>query len=194
MSGSLQSSVTEADRQALEQIDDALGFLMDGEREIVLQAFARHRITAAVEARKELIAKGCIHAAKAGERGEERADIRAWQEAQSEFFDATICEIVSEYAAWRDGRNGPELANAARWLLDISELDLADIVADGGITAGMVVQQEARNLADKLASSALSKPDNLTAATQLHLSGLITDAEFGRMKNALARESVRGED
>lgn len=34
---------TKADRAALEAIDDALGFLMDDERAIVLQAFARHR-------------------------------------------------------------------------------------------------------------------------------------------------------
>lgn len=35
--------VTDADREALEAIDDALGFLMDNELAIVLQAFARHR-------------------------------------------------------------------------------------------------------------------------------------------------------
>jgi len=35
--------VTDADREALEAIDDALGFLMDNERAIVLQAFARQR-------------------------------------------------------------------------------------------------------------------------------------------------------
>lgn len=34
---------TKADREALEAIDDALGFLMDDGRAIVLQAFARHR-------------------------------------------------------------------------------------------------------------------------------------------------------
>jgi len=36
-------TITQADRDALERIDDALGFLMDDEREIVLHAFARHR-------------------------------------------------------------------------------------------------------------------------------------------------------
>ena len=35
--------VNDDDRRALEAIDDALGFLMDDEREIVLSAFAAHR-------------------------------------------------------------------------------------------------------------------------------------------------------
>lgn len=35
--------VSQADREALGAIDDALGFLMDNEREIVLAALARHR-------------------------------------------------------------------------------------------------------------------------------------------------------
>lgn len=35
--------VSQADRVALGAIDDALGFLMDNEREIVLAALARHR-------------------------------------------------------------------------------------------------------------------------------------------------------
>lgn len=38
--------VTQEDRDALERIDDALGFLMEDERELVLQAFAAHRIQA----------------------------------------------------------------------------------------------------------------------------------------------------
>ena len=38
--------ITQADRDALEAIDDALGFLMDNERAIVLDAFARHRLAA----------------------------------------------------------------------------------------------------------------------------------------------------
>lgn len=32
------------------------------------------------------------------------------------------------------------------WLSKVAQLDLEDIAADGGITAGMVVQQEARNV------------------------------------------------
>ena len=44
--------VTAEDRAALEAIDDALGFLMDNERAIVLDAFRAHRLssTAALEA------------------------------------------------------------------------------------------------------------------------------------------------
>lgn len=43
---------TAADREALERIDDALGFLLDNEREIVLQAFARHAQQAREQAAK----------------------------------------------------------------------------------------------------------------------------------------------
>ena len=39
----IMTEVTKEDREALERIDDALGFLMDNEREQVLNAFARHR-------------------------------------------------------------------------------------------------------------------------------------------------------
>jgi len=38
-------AVTAADREAMERLDDALGFLMDDERAIVLQALADHRAT-----------------------------------------------------------------------------------------------------------------------------------------------------
>ena len=50
--------VIQADRDALAQIDDALGFLMDNEREIVLHAFARHRLTFSrgVDERAQIIA------------------------------------------------------------------------------------------------------------------------------------------
>lgn len=40
----------------------------------------------------------------------QRPDIQAWQEAQSEWFDLTILEIVSEYAAYRDQVEAAELA------------------------------------------------------------------------------------
>lgn len=46
--------VTQADRVALEQIDDALGFLMDDERVIVVQAFARHRLATIEECAKAI--------------------------------------------------------------------------------------------------------------------------------------------
>lgn len=36
--------VEQVDRDALEQLDDALGFLTHDEREIALQALARHRL------------------------------------------------------------------------------------------------------------------------------------------------------
>lgn len=52
MTPNTDQGVTAEDRAALEAIDDALGFLMDNERAIVLDAFARHRLssTAALEA------------------------------------------------------------------------------------------------------------------------------------------------
>lgn len=40
------TEITQADREALAAIDDALGFLTDPEREVVLQSFARHRAAA----------------------------------------------------------------------------------------------------------------------------------------------------
>ena len=53
--------------------------------------------------RKKIIAQGCIHTRKASENdGYDRPDLSAWQEAQGEYFDPTILEIISEYAAWRD--------------------------------------------------------------------------------------------
>lgn len=55
--------------------------------------------------RKRMIAQGCVHTSKASERIETRPDLKRWQEAQSEYFNQTILEIVSEYAAWRDGEN-----------------------------------------------------------------------------------------
>ena len=48
-----EAGVTQADRDALEAIDDALGFLMDNEREIVLAALARHR----QQAERDVIAR-----------------------------------------------------------------------------------------------------------------------------------------
>lgn len=48
-----------------------------------------------------------------------------------------------------------EAGVVAEWLAKIAEIDLEEIVADGGVTAGMVVQQEARFMARKLAIKAL---------------------------------------
>jgi tryptophanase len=43
-----------------------------------------------------------------------------------------------------------DLATVRQWLDQIATIDINDIVADGGVTAGMVVQQEARFMASKL--------------------------------------------
>lgn len=58
--------------------------------------------------RKRIIANGCIHTRRRDERMEPRADLNAWQEAQREWFDPTMLEIVAEYAEWRDGQEGKE--------------------------------------------------------------------------------------
>jgi hypothetical protein len=44
------------------------------------------------------------------------------------------------------------------WLRDIASLDLEDVVADGGITAGMVVQQQAREMARRLDRALAASP------------------------------------
>lgn len=64
--------------------------------------------------RKKIIAQGCIHTRKAAEQdgNGDRDDIRAWQEASSQWFDPTICEIVSEYAAWRDAQESAASATS----------------------------------------------------------------------------------
>lgn len=49
-------AITQADREAADALDDALGFLTDIERPIILQAFARHRLAAAEQAREEALA------------------------------------------------------------------------------------------------------------------------------------------
>lgn len=43
-----------------------------------------------------------------------------------------------------------EIAVVREWLSKIADLDLEETVAEGGVTAGMVVQQEARLMASKL--------------------------------------------
>ena len=61
--------------------------------------------------RKKIIAQGCIHTRKAGENADyDRPDVSQWQHDQSEYFDPTILEIVSEYAAWRDSQPSPSEA------------------------------------------------------------------------------------
>lgn len=78
--------------------------------------------------RKRLIAQGCIHTRKAGENADyDRPDVSAWQNDQGEYFDPTICEIVSEYAAWRDQQApSPDLkADNAALVERIRKLELA---------------------------------------------------------------------
>lgn len=67
-----------------------------------------HRIR--IDERKKIIAQGCIHTRKAAEQdgNGDRADIVQWQSDQGEWFDPTICGIVSEYAAWRDKQPMPK--------------------------------------------------------------------------------------
>ena len=47
---------------------------------------------------------------------------------------------------------GDDLKIVRDWLLKLPDLDLEDIVADGGVTSGMVVQQEAALMASKLSA------------------------------------------
>ena len=62
--------------------------------------------------RKKIIAQGCIHTRKAGENADyDRPDLSQWQHDQSEYFDPTILEIVSEYAVWRDGKEAVATCN-----------------------------------------------------------------------------------
>lgn len=80
----------------------------------VIKAFARHRTLTPAQAdvheavkqarhdeRMKFAHKPCRHTTTA-ENETERADLHQWQTDQHEWFDATILEIVSEYAAWRD--------------------------------------------------------------------------------------------
>lgn len=48
-----------------------------------------------------------------------------------------------------NGEMRKALQSTERWLNQIAEIDINDIVADGGVTAGMVVQQEARLFASR---------------------------------------------
>jgi hypothetical protein len=57
--------------------------------------------TARQEERLKFSGKPCRHTTEA-ECKTDRKDLHAWQTEQSEWFDATILEIVSEYAQWRD--------------------------------------------------------------------------------------------
>ena len=50
------------------------------------------------------IVRRCFRSKIAPTAENEREDLQLWQQDQREFFDATVLEIVSEYAAWRDNQ------------------------------------------------------------------------------------------
>lgn len=73
----------------------------------------RARKHGAVEGRKEIIARGCAHMAKAQERGDyDRPDVSDWQAARGEWHQPSICEIVSDYAEWRDAQHAEPVTKA----------------------------------------------------------------------------------
>lgn len=85
-----------------EIVGDLLNAL-DEARPAPVEAVERDEARIRHDERKRIIAQGCIHTRKAGEQADyDRPDVSAWQADQKEWFDPTICEIVSEYAAWRD--------------------------------------------------------------------------------------------
>ena len=63
----MTTEVTQADRLALDAMGDALGFLMDNERAIVLGALARHRAQALAQGRLDGVEAGLEAAAKEAE-------------------------------------------------------------------------------------------------------------------------------
>lgn len=67
-------------------------------------------------------------------------------------YIAEKAAIIAALRACRVARDPPpsDTALVREWLMKIQTLDLDEIVADGGVTAGMVVQQEARLMAAKL--------------------------------------------
>lgn len=147
------------------EIDDVLGAIANYRKEAGTATPARTDDAAQAldekairhDERKKIIAGGCIHTRKAGEQDGDgdRADIRAWQEANSQWFDATICEIVSEYAAWRDAQAGGDVAamrEAAAALVERLAADKyqADLAAD--IRALPLPSQEVEPAAGDLAT------------------------------------------
>lgn len=90
-----------------------------------------------------------------------------WDRARPELKEAWFCcaraAIQAIPAPATDaGQSADGLVEAAkstvRWLEAIDRCDMGEIVADGGITAGMVVQQEARTQASRLRASLLKSP------------------------------------
>lgn len=75
----------------------------------------------------------------------------------------------------------------SRWLDNIANCDLTDIVADGGITAGMVVQQEAREQSRRIKAS-LAEP---TPDPDLVLAREAAAQEYDALNNSNMAGRVR---
>lgn len=93
--------VTQADRDALEAIDDALGFLMDNERGIVLAALARHRQSAErgeVVAWHDVIAERRRQIEKEG-WSFEHDDAHEW----GQMAGAAVCYALTNVGHWAAG-------------------------------------------------------------------------------------------
>jgi hypothetical protein len=94
-----------------------------------------------------------------------------------------------------EGLREADIASVRDWLRGLAEVDMDDIVADGGITAGMVVQQTAREMAGRL-DRALSNLRALRAKGGGELTGALTPtkeridyvARFGGMCRDCADE------
>ena len=87
-------------REFAETLDyaDARGMVFGAIREITRLRARVEKLEGKLKAER---LKPCRHTTPFEQRSE-RPDLHAWQTAQSEWFDPTILEIVSEYAAWRD--------------------------------------------------------------------------------------------
>ena len=107
-----------------QQAEQMVRFMVDG-----LASLSASNAEKAIplDERKKIIAGGCIHTRKAAERADERTDLTEWQTAQSEWFDDTILEIVSEYAAWRDKQE--PASNAMRDSLTVARNRLQSLAA-----------------------------------------------------------------
>jgi Ser/Thr protein kinase RdoA (MazF antagonist) len=82
-------------------------------------------------------------------------------QANAELTVAAVNALPQLLAALDEAARMRERVERVRdWLFSIAEIDMDEIVADGGITAAMVVQQEAREQARRLARASLSTEMN----------------------------------
>ena len=65
----------------------------------------------------------------------------AWGPRHYECLSTRLAELEAENARMREG-----LTDAARFIDDLASADLDEIAADGGVTVGMVFQQQARTV------------------------------------------------